>query len=133
MVRVVVGQRDHGDDLAAVDVEHHAGAADGLEHFHLARDLAGDDSLHACIDRQRDVLAGGQARIKRFFQPCQTFIVHVDLAEDVRCQLAAGVAAKGALAEIDARNAKTEDFGVTCRCQLAVELDIAGLLRQQPQ
>ena len=59
-------------ELAAVDVEHHASAADGLEHFHLARDLAGDDSLHACIDRQRDVLAGGHRHAGRYAHadPC---------------------------------------------------------------
>ena len=45
---------------------------------------------------------------------------------------AAWVGAKRTLAEMDAGNAKVQDFGVPCRGQLSVKLDIARVLGQQP-
>ena len=131
MVRVVIRERDHRDDLAGGDVEHHPGPADGFEDLHLPGNFTGDNSLHAGVKGKLDVLAGGKSGIKRFFQSCQTVIVLVDLAEDMRGKLAAGVAAELAVAKVYPGDAKAEDLGMARRCQLVVKLDVAGLFRQK--
>ena len=96
IVGVVVGLRNHGDDLAAAHIEDDAGGGNRLELGARGDELVAQRMLHAQIDRELDRVlqpVGGEPRHVQRGEPVpvepllhagDALIVDVDVADDVR-------------------------------------------------
>ena len=139
IVGIVVGHRDHGDDLAGADVEHDPGGGERLELRRARHELVAQRVLHAQVDRQLDrrlQAVGGEPRQVQRREPVavepllhagDALIVDVDVADHVGDFGAVGIGALVLAEEADTGQADPVDVLLLLRRDLALEPDEAAL------
>lgn len=116
VIGIVIGQADHGYDLAGVHVHDDGTRPDGLERVHGGLKFVMHHVLHAHIHRQAQRCAVAvQPFVEKPFDARHAMIVNVHATEDLGGHAAHGVAAALARFEIDARNTQVVDRQFLCR------------------
>src|SRR4029078_10940268 len=127
LVRIEIRQRDHRQNLAAMDVQDDARAAERREIGDCAAQLFAQDVLQTDIDRKRQrAVLFGEMLLEFPLDSRKAVIVDIGKAEDVRHQLAMRVDAPLFTLEGEAGNAEPVDGILLLGSEIALKPDEAA-------
>ncbi len=139
---IVVGRRRHGDDLAGVDVEDHAGGAPWRSNSSRLGEFVAQGELHAQIERKlhrllqpvggepRHVQSGEPLPVEPFLDAGNALVVDIDVADLVRNRGAVRIDTLVLAEEADAGKSEPVNFLLLLGRDFALEPDEAALRRQ---
>ena len=142
IVRIVIGFRRHGDDLAGVDVEDQAGRGLGAEFLARLGQFVAQRELHAQIERQIDrplQAVGGKPRhvqrgealpVQPFLDAGDALVVDIHMADLMRDRRPVRIDALVLGEEADAGETEAVNFLLLLGGDFALEPDEAALRRQ---
>jgi hypothetical protein len=124
IVRIVVGQRRHGEHFAGVNIEHHASRRDCLVAVDCRGQFIAQHMLNPQIQRQPhrlEILVKRHANGRKVTEPLpvdiflhagDALVVDVDVTDDMRRGGTAGIEPAGLGPEADTGNAKCQDLAL---------------------
>ena len=134
IIRIVIGQAYHGENLARMHIHHHAGAANAVEIRNRVLHGIAQSQLHTNIKRKPQRIAAQHAQpfVKIFLDPGNAIAVHIHTTDDMRGSAALREEATLRILKIQARNAQIIHCLHLARREGAGDIGELAFTRQSP-